>query len=276
MANLAANPSGSSSVFGQPGPSDDQDVLSIVNQLKDREMRDFQNKSEYMADLSLRQEARMRKLFPPEVQGQQQTQNIVAGADPNAMTGYQKGELGIRQQELGQEKQKLTQQGKLGQEAIDVRTSQEKLNQQKSDQINTTKQADMQRKIEESNQKIELAQQALTNKTANAEAQLQSHKDLAAAVEERHKLELAQKDAQFKISSGQHEQTIKDLEEKIKQTGRSKVTTEINPDGTKRTTTTEKGSAADTITVTGRDGKSYEIPADKLDDWNANHKQDEQ
>ena len=281
MSNLAANPSGSG-IYGQPNPMTDDNALGIVNQLKDREMKDFMAKANFMSDLSLKQD-RMKRIYDVQDQLQQQAMpqsgqpNIVMGKDPNAMTGYEKGELGVRQQGLNLESQRLAQTGKLGQEALDVKSAQEKLNQQKSDQANAAKQADMERKINEANQKIELAQQALQQKTANAEAQLQAHKDLAAAMEERHKLELAQKDAQFQKISDQHQQTIDALQERLKQQGRTKTTVEQG--GETRTTTTERGSAIGapvknpdgTYTVTAPDGSKGIIPGDKLDDWMQNH-----
>src|ERR1700676_2100732 len=100
MANLAANPSGS--VYGQPAP-DNQDAMSLVNNLKDREMRDFQNKATFMSDLSLKQD-RQRALFNPEdptgqlgasatnKQPQQNTQMGKTEQDPNQMSAFQKAE----------------------------------------------------------------------------------------------------------------------------------------------------------------------------------------
>src|ERR1700680_1543825 len=107
MANLAANPSGS--VYGQPGP-ENQDALGIVNQLKDREMRDFQNKANFMSDLSLKQD-RLKQLFNPETAsgipgsnapsangpasggGMQQNQNVQMGKteqDPSQLNAAQR------------------------------------------------------------------------------------------------------------------------------------------------------------------------------------------
>jgi hypothetical protein len=288
MQSLASNPGGG--IANQPDQLSNQDALGIVNQLKDREMTDFQKKANFMSDLSLRQEQRMRSLFDPnnpnkattpgQPTGQPENMNVVQAQDPQAMTGYQKGELGIRQQDVNLDSQKLAQSGKLGQGALDIKQQQADLNQQKSDQINTTKQADMQRKIDESNQKIAVAQQALQQKTDNATAQLEAHKNLAAAMEERHKLELAQKDAQFQITSDQHQKAIDALQEKLKQSGHSTTTTEVNPDGTKKTVTTQRGAQTapapekqpdGSYKVTAPDGSIGTIPADKLDDWMTNH-----
>lgn len=269
MSSLAANPS-SSGIYGQSGQQDD--ILGIVNQLKDREWRDFQNKANFMSDLSIKQD-RMRRLFDTEGQQEQQPQqpmNTVMGRDPNEMTGYQKGELGIRQQQLGQEQQKIAQAGRLGQERINIQSEQQDLNQQKSDQINATKQADMQRKISESDKKIALAQQALEQRTDNAEAQLQARRDLAAATEERHKLELENKQHQFDTVSEKDKQQIKIMEERLKQSGHT-VETKKDAEGNEVTTDTKKGSAAKKIKVTAPDGTVGYIPEDMLDDWNSQY-----
>ena len=286
--NLASNPS--SGIYGQPKQQSDEDVLGIVNQLKDREMRDFQTKANFMSDLSLKQD-RLRQLYDPtsartaskgilqnqlpESQVQQPQQQMQQTKDPNQMDAYQKGELGIRQQGVNLESQKLAQSGKLGQEAIDNRVSQEKLNQQKSDQINLQKQNDMQRKADEAAAKIQQQQAELERKTKSGEDTLQAHKDLAASVEERHKLEMAMKQHEMDTKDEQFKTLQKQHQDLIDQKGRTKTTTEVNADGTKKTTTTERGSAADTIKVKGKDGQTYEIPKDKEDEWNQNHKPDE-
>lgn len=288
MESLAANPNGSGGgIYGQVPQTHIEDPFGLMNSIKDREMRDFRDKANFMADLSVKQD-RLRKRFDLEdnwtpsrqtgVPGQQNTagMNTVMAKDPNQMTGYERGELGIKQQGLGIEKQRLAQQGRLGEEAIGIRQKQGEIAQQKNEQINATKISDMERKKNEADAKIEQAQAALESKNNNAEASLKAHKDLAAAMEERHKLELAQKNTQFKESQAMHQKSIDALNEKIKQQGRTKTTTELNPDGTKKTVTTERGDSADTVNVTGKDGKTYTIPKDKLDDWNKNHKLEEE
>jgi hypothetical protein len=259
MNSLSSNPSGSG-IYGQPKQETDDDVLELVNQLRDREMRDFKDKSNFMSDLSLKQD-RIRRIFDAEQQSQNQQQpqmNNVVAKDPNQMTGYEKGQLGIRQQEANIDSQRLSQQGKLGQRALDIKSQQADLAQQKSDQINANKQADMERKINEANQKIQLAQQALEQKTDNAEARLQTNRDLAAAMEERHKLELAQKDHQFQITSEEHKKAMDIAQQKIDQSGESETTTEINADGTKKTVKTTRGSKK-RVAVIGPNGESGTI-----------------
>ncbi len=292
--NIAANPIGGaqgSSISGQPGirqpQANQQDPLDLVNRIKDRQMQDFKDKANFMSDLSLKQD-RLRNYFNPldlrsqtgphfgDIQQGDQGggPNVVQGKDPNEMSGYEKGELGVRQQGVNLEQQKLAQSGKMGQEALDIKSQQEKLNQQKSDQINATKTADMQHKIETTNQQLQLAQEKLKQAGTNAAATIKAHEDLAKIVEQRHQLEMDMRQHQFDITSGQHQAAIDAANKKLQQSGRSKTTT-TDSTGATRTTTTEKGSAADTIQVTGKDGQTYEIPADKEDEWNSTHAPDD-
>ncbi len=280
MDNLAANPRGSG-IYGQVQPTSDQDVLGIVNQLKDRDMSDFKNKANFMADLSLKQD-KMRALFDPsKLGGPSQGADIQGGQpnvvfhDPNAMTGFEKNKINLEQQGLGLEKQKLAQNKSLGENAQAIKQQQADLAQQKSDQINAGKQADLQRKIEDADKKLEFARQKLEVDSGNKDKALQAHKDLAAAMEERHKLELENKQHQFDVTSAQHQQQIDRLNEQLKQSGETEQTTEISPDGTKKIVKTKKGGN-DTVKVTGKDGKSYMIPKDKVDDWNKNHMPEDQ
>jgi hypothetical protein len=273
MANLAANPSGGSGVYGQPGAMTDDNALGIVSQLKDREMKDFKDKANFMSDLSLKQD-RMRRIFdtaePQNPQGPQNTQgmNVVLGKDPNAMTGYEKGELGIRQQQLGQEGQKIAQSGKLGQESMDIRSQQEKLNQQKSDQANTAKMADLQRKVEESTAAMGLSHEKLKANIEDHASHVQFLKDKAAADLAKQALDHAQIDAKAAETKRMDDAKLADIQEKLKQSSKTKTTTELDPSGNKRTVTTEKGSS-NTVSVIGKDGKPYTIPKDKLNDMDA-------
>jgi hypothetical protein len=274
MSSLAANPGGGG-VYGQPDTGQQySETLSLFNQIRNRDMADFQTKAQFMADLSLKQD-RLKRLFDihdqqVEQQGQPSAQgpsNVVMGQP--LISEYQKGELGIRQQGVDIEKAKLTQQGQLGEQALGIKTAQEQLNQQKSDQINAQKTADMQRKVEESNQKIQLANDKLQQAGDDFQKRLDAQKDLAAAVEERHKAEMDQKQTQFDIVNAQHKQQLGIMQKKLDQAAHTKTTTTVNPEGTERTTETTRGSQ--TVQGIGKDGKSYPVPIDKIDDWNANH-----
>ena len=289
VGNLASSP-GTSGIYGQGGGGGDNtgEALDLVNRLKDREFQDFKNKANFMSELSVKQD-RMRNRFEPMSgmqtptgdvmpnQGEGPSQrNTVMAPDPNVMTGYQKGELGIRQQGVNLDKQKLAQTGQMGEERIKIQGDAQKLNEDKNKQIYETKQADMQRKTDEANAKIEQAQAALAARVQSGKDAIQAHKDLAKAMEERHKLELDLKDSQFNDIKALHEAQIKKMQEDADRAKTSQTTTELDASGNKKTVTTKRGSAADTIKVIGKDGKPYMIPKDKEDDWNQNHKQDDQ
>jgi hypothetical protein len=288
MDSLARNPSGGSGIYGQGGQQGQTQgqALELVNQLKDREMRDFKEKSNFMSDLSLKQD-RMRAMFDPSKTATEQNQGLSAGGQSgganlpqgfsavmapqqsHAETEYQKGELGIRQQGMNLESQKIAQAGKFGQEREDTRAAQEKLNQQKSDQIHQQKIEELTSKNKTHEDNIKLAQDKLKLAGDDFNKQLEAHKQLAAAVEERHKNELALKDLQFEKTKNDHKDAMKVIEDKAKAAAAPVTKTEeVNKEGNKKTTTTTKGGS---VQVTGKDGQTYEIPADKVEEWNKTH-----
>jgi len=297
MQSLANNPGGIYNPYPQQDTSF-SDVLNLSNQVKERDLQDFMKKAQFMSDLSLRQN-RMQRIYDMQdaaSQQQDKSTGTVMGHDPYAeMTAYERGELGVRQQAAKQqtdiESQRLSQQGRLGQEAIDVRSAQERLNQQKSDQISAQKQADMQHKIDESNSKIELAQRTLADRTKTTEEHLANQKEYQSLIEERHKLEMARKDAThkdemdkanrtFQENQRMHDAQIKNYEDIIKKRGQPTTSiTDINPEQTRRVTTTTRGEQRNapskqedgTYNVTGRNGKQYNIQASQLGDWMQNH-----
>jgi hypothetical protein len=275
MQSLASNPGG-----GIYGANQQQvDPLSLVNQIKNRDLQDFKDKANFMSNLSLQQDRLKRIYDNQDMQNRQGGPNVQVARDSNQMTGYEKGELGIKQQQNNIESQRLAQQGRLGEQAIGVRTAQEQLNQQKSDQIYQQKQNELQAKINDSNARTQAAQDKLQQAGENAAAKLDATKEYQAAVEERHKLEMDMKDSQFRAADANHKAQIKVLQDKLDQQANTSTTTEVNPEGTKRTTTTQRGSGqgsssnknTPTVMGTGKNGKQYPVPVDKIDDWNAYH-----
>jgi hypothetical protein len=257
MANLASNPSGS--ISGQPGP-DNTDALGIVNQLKDREMRDFQNKANFMSELSLKQD-RQRMLFDPSnpnqdimgtrtlngmtaaMQKPQQSSGITPGSQSGQMNPQQTAEMSMRQQGMDLDKAKLAQAGKMGEERIANQTAQEKLNQQKSDQIHEQKQNELQAKIKESGDKLTQAQKALEDKTLTAEQQLQFHKDAATAATAAHEAEKQRMQLNFDKTHGQMQDRIDNMTKELDQRGKVH---EIKKDaqGNEITTDIQRGTPA--------------------------------
>jgi len=186
------------------------------------------------------------------------------------MTGYEKGELGIRQQGINLESQKLQQQSKMGEEALGIKAQQEKLNQQKSDQQHEKAINDLQRKQDEYKQKMDLAYTQLNDRNTSAEAKLEIQKSIMENMKAYHesemakgKLEMEQKDRKYNDLKEQHDKVLKQNQRTVQ--------TKTDSAGNKITTETTKGDAADMVDVVGPNGVKGKIPRDKLDDWNKNH-----
>lgn len=282
MDSLAANPTGSSGIYGQPKQDD---VMSLVNQLKDRDMMDYKNKADFNADLQLRTEARLRNLYDPSKANAtlDSLKPTVMGPDIPSPFPIQSPieRLAPKDQlDYGLKEQDLAQKGKFGQEALDIKSQQEELNKTKSEQINATKMADMQRKTDEANQRLALAQQTLNDRTKTSEEHMAALKEYQSAVEQRHQIEMDMKQQEidnkekdFKTTNDRLTQALKDAQNKT-------TTTSVNPDGTTKTVTTKTGAPSKyapqqnsdgTYMVFYPDGSQHKIPGDKIDDWNQNH-----
>jgi hypothetical protein len=287
LDRLRENPGGNSNMSGiygmPPVENDDEDALKLVNRLRDRDMQDYKDKAEFDSGLSLRQEQRMRSMFDPKLELDKEKMAQSSNLAQQEL-GFKANESRTNQLRADKEfelgRDKLSQSGKMGQEALDIKTQQEKLNETKNTQINEDRDADRQRKtdemsqkIEQANQRITIAQQALEDKTADAAAKLAAHKEMAAAVEERHKLELENKQHEFNTTTDLHKQQIATLEkqiaDKLAQSQNTEQETKVSPDGTTKVVTTKRGDAATKVQVLGKDGKTYTIPKDKLDDKDA-------
>lgn len=272
MDRLAENPS--SGIFGMPKQESDNDALSIVRKLKKINMQDYQDKARFDQDNSLRGEMRMRELFNPALINQKPNQNpappqtvLSTEQELQNVERLQKPQLEIARSELGQK-------SRFGQQALDIKDAQQKLNDTKNSQINEDRDLERSRKVDESTRKadevtkkLELAERTLTDRTATSEARLQAYKDRSDAMDERHKLELTQKDSHFQTTSEQNAEKIRILEEQLAQRGLSESTTEVNEDGSKKVVTTKRGSAAEEIEVVDtKTGATGIIPKNKLDD----------
>ena len=314
MSSLAANPSGSAGVYGQPGQQQSGDTLAIVNNIKDREMRDYQNKANFMADLSIKQD-RLRKLYGLDGSGQQQMQqpqpqqsqdggssSLYAAMDrankvqqqssqndpnnPMSPQNQYATSMKQKQQGLDTESQRVNQQGKMGQEALDIKTQQEKLNETKNQNIHDQKQKDSEDKLNEANQRLQLAQAEIDRKTKAGEDSTQAHKDAMQAATDAHEAEKVRMQANFDKTLEQHQQVIDNNKAKNTAGQNKTTTTSVNSDGTQKTVNTRSGSAAQNVLGINSDGSlhvgggpksgpnshpngEYDIPTNQLDHWNS-------
>jgi hypothetical protein len=292
MSSLAANPSGSAGVYGQSSQSNPNDTLNLVNQIKNREMSDYKDKANFMADLSLKQD-RLRRLYDPQQpqqmqpQQQQDQQGMLnrmdpssAGNNPNAL---QKAELGIKQQQANTESQRVNQQGQMGQQALDIRDKQEQLNTKKEGDIKDSAAAKLQAKIDESVGKLTQAQESLQAKIQQGLDTTKDHEAAMKAAKEFHDASMASKQRELDDKESQFQELTRQHKELASQRGNKTTTTSVNPEGTQRTVNTRSGSAAQNVIKTNPDSTlhvsggpktkdnpsgEYDIPPDKLDHWN--------
>jgi hypothetical protein len=277
--NLAANPS--SGVYGGIGPNNNAegDVLDFVNKIKDRNMQDFKNRAVFMNTLQ-NQQANLRRVMSPE--GQQSgtmgepikpPMNVQQAPDPNQMMNENqvpfpiRAELANRDKQANVESQRIAQQGKFGQEALDIKSAQEKLNQQKSDQIDALKIRQENDKVANEQARAKAVQDAQDARNKNFSSTLQQHKDQMQQMKDKYDADREAADARHQANMDAMDARTKILEEAAKQKGRTTQTTSVG--GQTRTQTTEKGTAADRVQVIGKDGKAYMIPGDKVNDMDS-------
>lgn len=271
----------SGNYFGDPGNGGSvggavNELLPIINHLKDRALQDYHTKGMIDQDLAVRQ-ANMRNIFDPAKTSQVPGTGMNVNPNMNTVlkediSPLDKAKLGQGQQGIELDKQKLSQQGKFGQEALDIKDKQEQLNSTKNQNIHDQKIQDMQRKVEDSTNKLGLSYDRLQQNADNANAHIQFNRDQMAATEARHALELAQRDKAQNDMANLHAAQIKNMQDKLDQaTKPTTKTTTVNPEGTSKTETTQKGNVINntntnsTIKMTGKDGQSYMIPSTKKD-----------
>jgi hypothetical protein len=237
---LQSNPGGSS-IYGNPGPADlDYTTpLSVDQRLRERDMNDYMKKANFMSDLSLRQN-RLRQVYGGENQNPSAGMNTVF--KDNSIPPLQMAKLKDEQTKTGIAGRKADTAAALGEEKINLGQEKQDLDTKKNQNIYDTKQADLQRKHDEAQAKLGLAEKALQNKQNDAKTLSDYHDAQMKAAAARHDLEMSQKDKQHQASLDEmkrlHDAQIANMK------GNQNVTTEedTNAEGTKRTKKTTKGS----------------------------------
>jgi len=265
---LAANP-GNSGVYGSQNPErpDPMMALQIVNRLRDRDMNDFKEKQNFMSDLSQRQ-PNMRQVFSPTINnggGQNQPpMDTVLKDNTQPITPFQREGLNIDKSKLGLEGQKVAQSAKFGEERISADKAKQDLDTLKNKQIYDTKQADMQRKVEESQAKLELAQKTLEQKGQTAEGVSKFKDAQLEAIKAQRELDNNRHDAAAEEATRLHDAQIAAMQGKTENSNRSDITTtSLSPDQQTKTVTKSKGSSR--IKVIHPDGTPGTIDASEAD-----------
>lgn len=228
------------------GPQDNSSIASTMDelmpafhQIRNRNMADFQEQSNFASDLSLKQDFLRSRMNPAG----NQPQNVVY--QPNAaeaappVTPFQKAGLDL-------ESRKLAQSGRIGDEKLALDKQGFGLDQLKNEQIFNTKSADMQRKVDDANAKLELARERLMSDQASASSLLMFKNAQADALAQREALKAEQAMAQQNINERIAAARINKLESDIALAG-GPITTErkispVDPDtGQTSTTTVTRG-----------------------------------
>lgn len=171
------------------------------------------------------------------------------------MTPYQSGELALGKEKLDESKSS-------GDEAQALKDKQFDLETKKNQQIYQTKMDDMQRKADEADKKLALAQSDMERKKGDATALQAFHEAQIAATNARHDLDLAQKDKELKESQRLHDEQIKKMQGDLDLAKTpKKTTTTVNDAGNERTTVT--GPQGPTIRVIAPDGTHGSFPANE-------------
>lgn len=213
-------------------------VLSADSELRRRDMNDFKNKNQFMSDLSLRQN-RLGNVFNTQTE-QQKPMNVVFKDD--SITPFQKAQLDIKKDDNTIDRAKLAQTSKLGEEKLDLAKAGHELDVKKNQNIYDTKHAEMQRKVDESNNRLGLAYDQLQNKQNDANSQINYHKAQMDALKAQHELDNHRRDSAAEETKRMHDAQIQALQDRIDQTGNTETTTELDESGKKRTVKVKKGT----------------------------------
>lgn len=246
--SLNRNPSGSGiyDSGGGGGGFTAEDLFANDAELRRRDMNDFRQKNQFMADLSNRQ-PNARNVFNPEGGMKQATagMNTYLKEDPDRITPFQQAGLNLKKEDLGIDRAKLAQSGKLGEEKLALSEKGHELDVKKNQQIFDTKHADMQRKSDEANSKLDLAERQLQSRQGDAMALAARHKAELDARTAQHELDNYRKDQALADTQKKHEAEIAAMNERLRQSRGSKTKTSLNAEGTEKTVETTKGDNQD-------------------------------
>lgn len=229
-------------------------IIPIISQMKNNSVANTEQEQAYSSDLSLKNAMARQKMASfgqqPNVQFKDNNPDI---------TPLQQADLGIRQ--TGEDVKNQELKNTLGNTAFNQNLETKKLDLEtlKNKQIYDTKQQDLQRKVDDSNQKLSLATQKLQQNQNDAATRNTYHQAQLDALNAKHDLDMSAKQRQMDETQRMHDAQIADLKGKADRAAGSTTTTETsdydaagNP--TKKTTTTQKGQPKKRVNVTGPNG----------------------
>ena len=238
-------------------------ITPFINNMRNRNLDDLRSQLQITNQYegpNIR-DPRMRNMMDPNG-----AQNVILNS---GMTDFQKASLSLDRDKLNSgnsiDKEKLALAKSTGEDKLALQKGALELNELKNDQIYQTKIKDMERKAEEANAKLELAQQQLQGRENNTTATMAYRQAQLEAVNARHELDLAQRDAALEESKRLHDAQIADMKARLDAAGNTTQTTEVNDEGTKKTVTTKKGSSDNTarVSVIGPNNQKGTVTAEE-------------
>lgn len=272
--------------YGDPGQGDNSldslsSLLPLFHAIRNRDLQDKQAENDMAVNLPIRQE-RMRAAFDPKTgMGRTTNPHVSTGITPAnteiatavapGLSPQEQANISLKKNDQQIDRERLTQQGKMGEERLGIQRSQERLNELKNENIHNQKEADMRRKVNETEQRLGLAHEDLLRKQNDTTAHINFNKAQMDSTEARHALERILKDKEIKNTKDLHDAQIKELGQRHEDTIRS-LGYEYDDQGRliKATERKEKENPAFKSVTTQRfqskDGKNtWNIPVDKLD-----------
>ncbi len=235
-----------------------ESLLPLVSRLRGEKLQQREQEAQFNSDLSIRHAAGLQRM--QEGMQSDKQPNVVFQDNHPDVTPAQTAELG--QKAKGTELQTTELKNKIGNEKFNQNLETQKFNleNKKNDQIFATKQADMQRKMDEANSKLEQAERKMQGQQGNMDAMAQYHKAQIDALTAKHDMDTFMKDRAFDEQKRQHDNQMGVMQRKLDQAGHKTVETDVNPEGTKRTTTTTSGSR---VNVKGPNGEEGTVSAEE-------------
>src|SRR5437016_3421628 len=178
---------GNEMYYGQPpirNTGGDIDIVGLMNEARNRDLHDFAAKTRITGDEAIRQE-NYKRMYDPDrfsTGGAAPTQNTVYQRPPSEL--QQIGPLDLAK--LGLEKEKIETAGGIDKAELGLKTKGYELDKLKNEQIYGTKQAEMERKADETNKRLQLAYDQLQAKQGDASSTAAYHQAQIDATNARH------------------------------------------------------------------------------------------
>lgn len=215
----------------------------------------------------------------PQARQQQPMNTVMLGGEP--MSEYQKNQIALGREGLEVDKEAKAQALGIDRSRLQLDREKGELAQLKNQQIYDIKIADMERKTQDSEQRLKLAYDQLQARQGDQLALQQFREAQLGALNARHELELAQRERAMLEQQRMNDARIQQMRDAAEAAGYQITETELDPTGTKRTVVTRRGDAAqqqtptqaanpnqppNTTAMQGLDGQVYYVPNDKVNE----------